>query len=218
MSVLPAPLLVVTDRHQAPAPLLHVIEDVLAAGARWIWLRDRDLEPVARRALAFALHALTRSAGAQLTIGGDAELAAAVAAEGVHLPAAAAVTAARLLLGRAALIGMSAHRLGDVAEAAAAGADYVTLSPIFASASKPGYGPALGLRAIEEATRYGVAVVALGGISPATAGDCLQAGAAGVAMMGEIMRDRQRAALLHDVLARLAAAAPCRNPGDEAQP
>lgn len=219
MSALPAPLLVVTDRHQAPVPLERVIEEVLAAGARWIWLRDRDLDPVARRALAFSLRALTRSAGAYLSIGGDAELAAEVAAEGVHLPSAVAVAAARRQLGREALIGVSAHQLGDVADAAAAGADYVTLSPIFASASKPGYGPALGVRAIEEATRYGIAIVALGGVSCVTAGACLQAGAAAVAMMGEIMRERHRAALVHDVLARLEAlGSSFRNQGDEAQP
>ncbi len=203
MRTLPAPLLVVTDRHQAPVPLQQVIEEVLTAGARWIWLRDRDLAPAARRALAFSLRGLTRSAGAYLSIGGDAELAAEVAADGVHLPSAAAVTAARQLLGRAALIGVSAHRLGDVREAAAAGADYVTLSPIFASASKPGYGPALGLRAIEEAARRGIAIVALGGVSPASARDCLRAGAAAVALMGEIMRARDPAAPVRKVLARV---------------
>jgi thiamine-phosphate pyrophosphorylase len=197
---------VVTDRHQAPLALERVIEEVLAAGARWIWLRDRDLDPAARRALALSLRALTRSAGAHLSIGGDSELAAEVAAEGVHLQSAAAVAAARRRLGREALIGMSAHRPGDVRDAAAAGADYVTLSPIFASASKPGYGPALGVRAIEEATRYGIAIVALGGVSRASASDCLHAGAAAVAMMGEIMRARDPAAPVREILALIGGA------------
>jgi thiamine monophosphate synthase len=57
------------------------------------------------------------------------------------------------------------------------------------------------VRAITEATRYRIAIVALGGVSRATAGDCLQAGTAAVAMMGEIMRVRQPAAPVREILA-----------------
>jgi thiamine-phosphate pyrophosphorylase len=88
----------------------------------------------------------------------------------------------------AALIGVSAHGLRDVEAAAAAGADYVTLSPIFLTVSKPGYGPALGVAAIEPAAKRGIAIIALGGVSADVVPLCLDAGAAGVAVMGEIMR------------------------------
>ena len=72
-----------------------------------------------------------------------------------------------------------------------AGADYVTLSPIFLSDSKPGYGPALGLDVLAAAAEADAApgpVVALAGITPDNAASCLAAGAAGIAVMGEIMR------------------------------
>lgn len=184
-------------------PLQQLIEGVLAAGVRWIWLRDRDLDPATRRTLAFSLRVFTSSAGAHLTIGGDGELAAEVAADGVHLQSAAGVATARRLLGREAMIGVSAHQPADVRDAAAAGADYVTLSPIFTSASKPGYGPALGVRAIEEATGCGIAIVALGGVSSATAGGCLQAGAQAVAVMGEIMRARDPEAAVRGLLGHI---------------
>jgi thiamine-phosphate pyrophosphorylase len=75
-----------------------------------------------------------------------------------------------------------------VEAAVAAGADYVTLSPIFITASKPGYGPALGVAAIEAAAKLGVSVLALGGVTADAARPCLDAGAAGIAVMGEIMR------------------------------
>jgi thiamine-phosphate pyrophosphorylase len=204
LKALPAQLLVVTDRYQTARPLEQVITDVLAAGARWIWLRDRDLDPAARRALALSLRALTREVGGHLSIGADVELAADIAADGAHLQSAAAVAAARRLLGAKASIGVSAHSLADVRDAANAGADYVTLSPIFASASKPGYGPALGAPAIAEAARHGIAIVALGGVTPANAGRCLAAGAAGVAMMGEIMRAPDSAVPLREIFARIA--------------
>ncbi len=63
LRALPAPLLVVTDRHQAVLPLEQVIAHALVAGARWFWLRDRDLDPAARRALAFSLRQLTQAVG-----------------------------------------------------------------------------------------------------------------------------------------------------------
>jgi thiamine-phosphate pyrophosphorylase len=58
----------------------------------------------------------------------------------------------------------------------------VFLSPIFASPSKPGYGPALGVGLLEEACgRVGIPVLALGGVSEGNAGACVEAGAAGFA-------------------------------------
>lgn len=201
MKALPAPLLVVTDRHQAVLPLARVIEEVLAAGVRWIWLRDRDLERAARQDLVYSLRAETRACRAHLTVGGDVALAMQAGADGVQLAADADVAAVRQQLGAHAVIGVSAHRLAEVERAARGGADYVTLSPIFASASKPGYGPELGAQAIAEATGVGIPIVALGGVTATTAAECLEAGAAAVAVMGEVMRAADPAAVVRDILA-----------------
>lgn len=184
---LPGRLLVVTDRHQAPAPLPEVVEALLGAGARWIWLRDRDLPPDERRALARDLAARVARHGGMLTIGADVALAAACGA-GVQLGTGDDVAAARRRLGDAALVGVSAHGLDDLRRARDAGADYATLSPIFPSPSKPGYGPALGLAALREAAGLGLPVLALGGVTGTEARACRDAGAHGVAVMGPAMR------------------------------
>ncbi|KTS24945.1 thiamine monophosphate synthase [Methylobacterium indicum] len=184
---LPARLLIVTDRHGCPEPLETRVAACLAAGARWIWLRDRDLPAPERAALAENLAAQVARVGGALTIGRDVELAAQVGAAGVQLGDAAAVAPARVRLGRGALLGVSAHSLAEVRAAREAGADYVTLSPIFLTASKPGYGPALGLAALGKAAAL-MPVVALGGIDPTTAPSCRAAGAATVAVMGAVMR------------------------------
>jgi thiamine-phosphate pyrophosphorylase len=185
---LPDQLLLVTDRHGSGLPLTDRVAAALAAGARWIWLRDRDLPPDERAALAQSLLGLVRAAGGRLTVGRDVDLAARIGADGVQLGAADAVAEARARLGPGALLGVSAHTLADVIAARAVGADYATLSPIFATASKPGYGPALGPAALTEAARTGLPVIALGGITPETLPACLEAGAAGVAVMGGVMR------------------------------
>jgi len=189
MSALPARLLMVTDRRQASAPLDVIVAAAVEAGLRWIWLRDRDLDAFERRALAERLLEIAHRHGARLSIGGDVDLACEVAADGVHLAAGASaedVAAARGRLGDQALIGVSVHGAGEIA--AATGADYVTLSPIFTTESKPGYGPALGLAALAQAARLEIPVLALGGVTAARAAACRRVGAAGVAVMGNLMR------------------------------
>lgn len=188
MNALPSPLLVVTDRHLARRPLEDIVRDAIAGGARWFWLRDRDLEPADRKALAFRLANIVRSAGGRLSIGGDVALAADMGTGAVHARDMDDIVRARQTLGRSALVGLSAHNAADVTNAKEAGADYVALSPIYETVSKPGYGPALGTRAIEHAAKIGIPIVALGGIEADNAPAVLAAGASAIAVMGGIMR------------------------------
>jgi thiamine-phosphate pyrophosphorylase len=185
---IPSPLLVVTDRHQARWPLERIVAEVVAAGARWIWFRDRDLEIKERRRLALRLSDIVQAAGGRLSIGDDTELAAEIGTRAVHLRDLAAIARARQRLGPTALVGLSAHSVADVAGAHAAGADYVTLSPIYQTASKPGYGPPLGSEAIEGAALINIPVLALGGVAAHNCVAVMGAGASGVAIMGGIMR------------------------------
>jgi len=187
MNPLPRPpLLVITDRRQARRSLPGIAEAVFAAGGRWLLLREKDLTHEARTALLHELLALARPYGAFVTVSADIEVAR--SAHGLHLPRDGDVAAARAMLGPDRLLGFSAHNLREARMAAAAGADYVTLSPIFESRSKPGYGPAFGLDGLRDsAARLPVPVVALGGIEAGNAAACLTAGAAGLAVMGAVM-------------------------------
>ena len=182
--------------------LLARIDTLLAEGARWVWFRERDMAPEPRAVLARAVLERTHARGAAFTLGGDAALAAHLGADGVHLPGGtppAGIEEARRLLPDG-LVGVSAHSVAEVAAAARYGADYATLSPIFATASKPGYGPALGPEAIAAACVHGLPVLALGGITPATASVCRAAGAAGIAVMGDLMRSPDPAPTLRALL------------------
>jgi thiamine-phosphate pyrophosphorylase len=206
---LPAPrLLLITDRRQARRPLDRIAEAALAGGCRWISLREKDLDPAERAALLRRLVALGRACGATVTVHGDVAAAEAAGAAGLHLPSGASPAAARDRLGRTALIGVSAHSAAELAAAAAEGADYATLSPIFASASKPGYGPALGLAGLRRlAAASPVPVIALGGIDPGNVAGCLAAGAAGIAVMGGVMRADDPQAVVAQLARALAAPA-----------
>jgi len=183
------PVLLITDRHQAALPLPALAERAFAAGLRWLSLRDKDLPDAERAALARTLVAAARPWGATITLHGDPELALATGAAGVHLPDGGDAAAARALLGPRALIGVSAHDGAGLARAAAQGADYATLSPVFPSPSKPGYGPPLGLDGFARlAANAPLPVLALGGIDAGNAAAVRGAGASGVAVMGALLR------------------------------
>ena len=194
------PLLVISDRQQACRPLEEVAEAVFAGGCRWFSLREKDLPPQQRRALLGALVVLGHRFGAVVTAHEDIEAVAAVGADGVHLPSGGNPEAARARL-PGALIGASAHSAEEAAILLRSGADYVTASPVFLTASKPGYGPALGLEGLARiVARAPGPVVALGGITADNAALCLSAGVRGIAVMGEIMRSADPQATVEGIL------------------
>jgi thiamine-phosphate pyrophosphorylase len=193
------PLLVVSDRGQARWPLLEVAEAAFTGGCRWFSLREKDLSASKRRGLLAALVDLGHRFGATITAHDDIDAVVAVVADGVHLPGKSDPAPARTRLPRA-LIGVSAHSAAEAAAQLRAGADYVTISPVFLTASKPGYGPALGLDGLAAAAAAPGPVLALGGVTAGNAGLCRAAGAAGVAVMGEVMRADDPQATVADLI------------------
>jgi len=194
------PLLVISDRRQALRPLEEIAEAAFAGGCRWFSLREKDLPSAERRALLGALMVLGRRNGATVTVHEDIDAAVAAGADGVHLPSGGSPKAARSRL-PGALIGASAHSAEEASALLRAGADYVTVSPVFLTESKPGYGPALGLDGLARiVTQASGPVIALGGISAETAPLCLAGGAQGVAVMGEVMRAADPRAAVEAIL------------------
>ncbi len=178
----------ISDRAQAKRPLIEIAAAAFRGGCRWFSLREKDLPPHERCDILAVLVRLGGEFGAAITVHDDFIAAAATGAAGVHLPGGGDPAGARRKM-PGGLIGISAHSPGEAAAQLAAGADYATLSPIFLTRSKPGYGPAIGLEALALAANLASGpVVALGGIDEHNLAACLAAGAEGVAVMGEVMR------------------------------
>jgi thiamine-phosphate pyrophosphorylase len=107
----------------------------------------------------------------------------------VHLPAGADPAAARAELGAAKLIGVSIHTVTEAEAIDPTLVDYAIAGPAFETASKPGYGPEIGRKGFVEIARAArVPVLAIGGINAARVGELVALGAAGVAVMGGVMR------------------------------
>ncbi len=183
------PVLLITDRSQASQPLAEVAAAAFDGGCRWVSIREKDIAELERRRLAEDILRRAEPYKARVGVHEDVKLAASLGLRGLHLPTGGDIRAARRVADPRCLFGRSAHNAAEVAACAAAGADYASLSPIFLTRSKPGYGPAVGLEALAGiAGETALPIVALGGIGPEQVSLCREAGAKGVAVMGEIMR------------------------------
>jgi len=208
------PLLVVTDRSQARQPLPAIAVAALKAGCRWMSLREKDMAEVDLILLARRLLPLTRSAGARLLLHGEASLAKLAGVDGVHLPAGADTAAARALLGAGKLIGVSIHTVIEAEAINENSADYALAGPAFETPSKPGYGPEIGRKGLAEIARAArVPVLAIGGVNAARIAELIAAGAAGVAVMGGVMRAPDPAQEVSGLLASLRGALAITAPG-----
>jgi thiamine-phosphate pyrophosphorylase len=200
------PLLLITDRHQATGHVLDVAAKALAAGCRWVSLREKDLPQEDQASLLRDLLDRAQELRAKVTLHGDPALARLSRIHGVHLAAGSGVAAARRLLGKDALIGLSIHGAEAARAVDAKLVDYVIAGPVFETTSKPGYGPTLGPEGLALIVKAcPVPVIAIGGIDAENVPDCLVAGAAGVAVMGGIMRAKNPADAVAQVIGALTA-------------
>jgi len=186
-------LYLISDRKQILGrSLIVALEAVLDGGARMIQLREKDLSGRELFDLAAKVRGLTAKYGAKLLINDRVDIAIAVDADGVHLPASSFNPVdARKLIGRDKIIGLSAHSEADVIRAEREGADFVTFSPIYHTPSKAGYGEPQGLERLEEVcSKVNIPIYALGGIKRENVRDLMGRGASGVAMISAILGAR----------------------------
>jgi len=163
------------------------LREALAGGVDVLQLRDKDASDDEILAAAATFSALCSEHDALFVVNDRADLAAAAAADGVHLGQAdESVAAVRERFGRELLIGLSTHSREQLAAGLATDADYVCVGPVYATPTKPDY-PAVGL----ELVRHAAATVtrpwfAIGGIEGATVREVAAAGARRVAVVRAI--------------------------------
>lgn len=178
-------LYVILDRAAAGTrDLREIARAALAGGADALQLRDKTASAQQLLAEARRLFPLAQHAGVPLIINDRADVAAAAGADGVHLGQEdLPVEAARRLLGPGRLIGKSTHSLAQALAAAAEGADYIGLGPLFPTPTKPDYG-SVGLPLIRDVNaRVAVPKVCIGGIDADALPSVLEAGGQCVAVV-----------------------------------
>jgi thiamine-phosphate pyrophosphorylase len=187
------PILDVDALNARGLPPLDVLDVWLTAGVRLVQLRAKSLAGGAVLALADAVVARARPAGALVIVNDRADVARLAGADGVHLGQDdLPVRDARTVVGPEAIVGLSTHSIDQVREALAESATYVAFGPVFATASKGrAADPVVGLEGVAAAAalcrRAGRPLVAIGGITVATAPDVIAAGAQTVAVISDLL-------------------------------
>ncbi|MEX2246526.1 MAG: thiamine phosphate synthase [Dehalococcoidia bacterium] len=156
----------------------------LAGGASMVQWRDKLRDKGDQLADARAVAALCRAGGAVFIVNDHADLALAAGADGVHLGQHdLPIASVRPIVGEGMMIGVSTNNAEEARAAEAAGADYVAVGAIFATASKGGTRPASIERVREVRAAVSVPVVAIGGIDASNIGRVVEAGADAAAVI-----------------------------------
>lgn len=181
-------LYAITPDETDTACLMQRVESALRGGVRVLQYRNKHADIALRLHQATRLRALTESYGIVFIVNDEADLAQAVAADGVHLGNGdGSVAAARARLGDDKLIGASCYNRLDLAQKALRqGADYVAFGAFFSSAVKPGAVRA-DVTLLQTARReLDAAIVAIGGITAQNGATLVDAGADALAVISAL--------------------------------
>jgi len=191
-------LYLVTDRTASAEPLPDRVAAALALvdpRRVAVQLREKDLSGAELLALGRAVLAVCRARGVRLLVNDRVDVALALGADGVHLGGGSLPASEVRRLFPNALLGISCHGAEELG-ARAPGADFAVWGPVFATPSKSRYGPPVGHSGVEEASRLGVPLVALGGVEVGNAPGLSRKGFAGIACIRAVFsaQDPGRAA------------------------
>ena len=167
--------------------LLSVCEDVLANGATFLQIREKDLDASGFEAEAANLKALCARYGVPYVVNDSVEIALAIDADGVHVGQSdIRGRDIRSLIGPHKILGISAGTVEEAQAAEAAGADYIGVGAVFGTSTKKN-ARNLTVQKLREITdAVTIPVVAIGGINAQNLMGLKDSGVDGVAVVSAI--------------------------------
>lgn len=172
-------------------------------GARILQLRVKSGSSADFLSLAAAVVLEARRFGAAVIVNDRADLARMANAAGVHVGQDDLPAAEVRAMAPAALIGLSTHSPEQVADGLSSAADYLAVGPIFGTNTKATGYDARGLDLVRAAAGRGKPVVGIGGITLERAASVIQAGAAAVAVISDVLAGGDPEARTRDYLRAL---------------
>ena len=167
--------------------LLSVCEDVLANGATFLQIREKDLDANAFEAEAAKLKILCRRYHVPYVVNDSVEIALVIDADGVHVGQSDIMGRdIRSLIGPDKILGISAGTVEEAVAAEAAGADYIGVGAVFGTSTKKN-ARNLSVEKLKEITSaVSIPVVAIGGIHGGNLMELSHSGVDGVAVVSAI--------------------------------
>ncbi len=177
----------------APVPVVEQIKKVIEGGCRWIQIRMKDSTDEEITKVIEEVKPLCIEKEVFLILDDRVELAKLTDVGGVHLGKMDMLPSkARLILGPAAVIGVTANTIDDVMAVKALDIDYIGIGPFRFTETKQNLSPVLGIEGIKnicdemQAREINIAHVAVGGIKKEDVVTLMDAGCNGIAVSGAI--------------------------------
>jgi len=192
-----------------------VVVGAIDGGATLIQYRDKSANMRRQYDAASALRGVVNGKGVPFIVNDHVDLALGVGADGVHLgqddlPAGAA----RRILAEDAGVGVSVGSGAEALEAEVAGADYVSIGPLYATGTKPDAGPVVNREVVNEIVRtVNIPVVAIGGIDGSNVAEVMRLGISGVAVVSAVMTADDPTRAAREIVDSMHMLEPC---GDDA--
>lgn len=182
----------ITNTEAAATPAEQV-KGVIAGGCRWVQIRMKDASDEEISRVVEDVKPLCLETETFLILNDRVELAKKLDVGGVHLGKTDMLPSkARLLLGPAAVIGVTANTIDDVKAVRSLDIDYIGMGPYADTRTKKNLAPILGLEGIRnlctemEQLEINISHVAVGGIGLADVVPIMEAGSNGIAVSGAI--------------------------------
>jgi thiamine-phosphate pyrophosphorylase len=212
------PLLAILDADAATSagwPILDLAAAYLRGGARLLQFRAKSMPGDALLANASALVRLAHRHQARLIVNDRADIARLAAADGVHVGQDdLRPDQIRALIGTDGVVGLSTHTVEQIDAAVRQPVDYVAIGPVFATTTKQTGYERIGLTMVADAARrasaYRLPLVAIGGITLDNATSVLDAGAASVAVISDLLSTGDPEARVRSFVERLSRYEPPR--------
>ena len=179
----------ITDSRLTKKTVIEDVKSAIKGGAKIIQYREKNAPAKKMLEEANEIKKLCQKNKVIFLINDRIDIALAVDADGVHIGQDdMPYNAARNLLGKNKIIGITAHNLEESMEAEKIGADYIGLSPIFSTNTKSDAGNACGAEMISKVKKkVKIPIVAIGGINESNIKDVLKAGAKNAAIISAIL-------------------------------
>lgn len=167
----------ITDSKLSRAGNINDVRCAVAAGAKIVQYRNKYADT--KQIYEEALRLKSICEDVTFLINDRVDIALAVDADGVHLGSSdMPYKIARKLLGKSKIIGLTVHNLKQAKQAQRLGADYIGVSPIFATGTKADAGKPSGVRLIRNIKKHtSMPIVAIGGINLNNAREVIESGA-----------------------------------------
>ncbi len=183
-------LYLVTDRGLSKGrPTLDIVRSAVQGGVTCVQVREKECSTLEFIEQAQSIKEYLQSRGVPLIINDRVDVALAVKADGVHLGQTdMPLDMAKNIIGDSMIIGISAESLEDAIAAEKGGADYLGVSPIYATPTKTDTAPSLGLEGLQTIRkRVSLPLVGIGGLNRDNAAAVIRHGGDGVAIVSAIV-------------------------------